>query len=67
MDLGKGIKLEMVLIPVDEFVMGSPKPDSTVVFGRPLATLCNFGSPNGSRYIWAILTPIRLSEQYLSF
>ena len=36
MDLGKGIKLEMVLIPAGEFLMGSPDSDKDPFFtGKP--------------------------------
>ena len=37
MDLGKGIKLEMVLIPAGEFMMGSPDSDKDAYARREAA------------------------------
>ena len=48
-DLGKGIKLEMVLIPAGEFLMGSPDSDKDAMPPRSRST--EFGSP--SRSTWA--------------
>ena len=48
-DLGKGVKLEMVLIPAGEFLMGSPDSDKDAAATRSRSTGC--GSP--SRSTWA--------------
>ena len=48
-DLDKGVKLEMVLIPAGEFLMGSPDSDKDADAMRSRSI--GFGSP--SRSIWA--------------
>ena len=48
-DLGKGVKLEMVLIPAGEFMMGSPDSDKDALPERSRSI--GFGSPG--RSTWA--------------
>ena len=59
-DLGKGIKLEMVLIPAGEFMMGSPDSDkdATHYENRNIG----FGSP--SRSTWASISLRRSSGKW---